>query len=97
MEFGRRGPDNPALSERLAEASGTIDEPTDVRAQALARLAAQHEEVTCLRQAADDDARTSITRLPRRNAVIDLLNRAPTTEPTTTTSRSIPPTESSRQ
>lgn len=62
--------DNHALSERLAQASGTIDELTDFRAQAIARLAAQHEEITRLRHAADDDARTSITRLPRRNAVI---------------------------
>lgn len=58
------------FSERLAEATGTIDELTDFRAQAIARLAAQHEEITRLRQAADEDARTSITRLPRRNAVI---------------------------
>jgi hypothetical protein len=62
--------DNRALSERLAEATGTIDELTDFRAQAIARLAAQHEEITRLRQTADEDARTSITRLPRRNAVI---------------------------
>lgn len=62
--------DNRALSERLAEATGTIDELTDFRAQAIARLAAQHEEITRLRQEADEDARTSITRLPRRNAVI---------------------------
>lgn len=61
--------DNRALSERLAETTGTIDELTDFRAQAIARLAAQHEEITRLRRAADEDARTSITRLPRRNAV----------------------------
>ncbi|WP_010309832.1 hypothetical protein [Saccharopolyspora spinosa] len=61
--------DNRALSERLAEATGRIDELTDSRAQAIARLAAQHEEITRLRQAAEV-ARTSITRLPRRNAVI---------------------------
>jgi hypothetical protein len=62
--------DNRALSERLAQAPGTIDELTDFRAQAIARLAAQHEEITRLRQAADDDASTSIARFPRRNAVI---------------------------
>ncbi|MEU0504963.1 hypothetical protein [Nocardia sp. NPDC005998] len=38
--------DNRALSERPAKASGTIDEFTDFRAQAIARLAAQHEEIT---------------------------------------------------
>jgi hypothetical protein len=60
--------DNRALSGRLAEATGTIDELTDFRAQAIARLAAQHEEITRLRQAADEDARTSITRLPRASS-----------------------------
>ena len=52
--------DNRALGERLAKASGAIDELTELRAQAIARL----------RQMAADDAGMSITRLPRRNAVI---------------------------
>ena len=38
-----------ALKERLARSAGTIDELTDFRAQALARLAAQHEEIIRLR------------------------------------------------
>ncbi|MEU7178000.1 hypothetical protein ACWIG3_11565 [Streptomyces celluloflavus] len=42
----------------------------DFRAQAIARLAAQREKITRLHRAADEDARTSITRLPRRNAII---------------------------
>lgn len=62
--------DNRALEERLAAAAGTIDELTDFRAQAIARLAAQHEEITRLRQVAAGNARTSITHLPRRSAVI---------------------------
>jgi hypothetical protein len=40
-----------ALSERLAQATGTIEERTDFRAQAIARRAAQHEEITRLPQA----------------------------------------------
>ncbi|MCD9876565.1 hypothetical protein [Streptomyces guryensis] len=38
-----------ALKERLNRSAGTIDELTDFRAQALARLAAQHEEIILLR------------------------------------------------
>ncbi|MGW5649270.1 hypothetical protein ACWEV3_31815 [Saccharopolyspora sp. NPDC003752] len=58
--------DERALRERLAEATGTIDELSDFRAQAIARLATQSPAYA----AADEDTRTSITRLPRRNAVI---------------------------
>ncbi|MEV7783600.1 hypothetical protein [Kitasatospora sp. NPDC088351] len=51
-----------ALKERLARSAGTIDELTDFRARALARLAAQHEEIVRLRGTAD--AASRITRLP---------------------------------
>jgi hypothetical protein len=41
-------------------------ELTDFRTEALARLAAQHEEITRLRQRADHDNR--VRRLPRRTS-----------------------------
>ncbi len=40
-----------ALKQRLARTDATIDQLTDFRAQALARLAAQHDEITRLRAA----------------------------------------------
>ncbi|WP_434598402.1 hypothetical protein [Streptomyces sp. A5-4] len=51
-----------ALKERLARSAGTIDELTDFRHQALARLAAQHEEIVHLRATAAGANR--VTRLP---------------------------------
>jgi hypothetical protein len=51
-----------AFKERLARSAGTIDELTDFRAQALARLAAQHEEILHLRGTAV--AASQVTRLP---------------------------------
>lgn len=50
------------LKERLAEASDTITELTDFRDQALARLAAQHGEITRLRS--DLQRTVPIRRLP---------------------------------
>jgi hypothetical protein len=38
------------LKERLAQSDATISELSDFRSQALARLAAQHDEITRLRQ-----------------------------------------------
>jgi len=52
------------LKERLAQADRTIAELTDLRGQALARLAAQHDEITRLRESATIAGR--VTRLPRR-------------------------------
>ncbi|MFJ6141861.1 hypothetical protein [Kitasatospora sp. NPDC092286] len=56
-----------ALKERLARSAGTIDELTDFRARALARLAAQHEEIVRLRGTAD--AASRITRLPTARTI----------------------------
>lgn len=53
-----------ALKERLTQATTTIDELTAFRTEALARLAAQHDEITRLRSSAV--AISSVTRLPRR-------------------------------
>ncbi|MYR59613.1 hypothetical protein GTY54_26390 [Streptomyces sp. SID625] len=50
------------LKERLFQSEQTVDELTDFRAQALARLAAQHEEIVHLREVADTSKR--VTRLP---------------------------------
>ena len=54
-----------ALKERLAQSASTISELADFRAQALARLTAQHDEVTRLRACADASSRLS--RLPRQD------------------------------
>lgn len=50
------------LKERLATAEKTNEELSDFHAQALARLAAQHEEILRLREKADTASR--VTRLP---------------------------------
>ena len=50
------------LKERLAQSDATITELADFRDQALARLAAQHHEITRLRQEAHRAA--SVRRLP---------------------------------
>lgn len=52
-----------ALKQRLARRNETIAELTDFRTEALARLAAQHEEI---KQRADHDNR--VRRLPRRTS-----------------------------
>ncbi|MGW1055558.1 hypothetical protein ACWDBD_44670 [Streptomyces sp. NPDC001118] len=54
--------ENAKLRERLATSEQTIDELTDFRTQALARLAAQHEEIVRLRQTTT--AASHVTRLP---------------------------------
>ncbi|MFB7501451.1 hypothetical protein ACFC09_43470 [Streptomyces sp. NPDC056161] len=54
--------ENAKLRERLAASEQAIDELTDFRTQALARLAAQHEEIVHLRQTAT--AASRVTRLP---------------------------------
>jgi predicted RNase H-like nuclease (RuvC/YqgF family) len=50
------------LKERLAQSAATITELTDFRGQALARLAAQHDEITRLRH--DLLRAATIRRLP---------------------------------
>jgi len=53
-----------ALKERLTQSAATIDELTDFRTGALARLVAQHDEIARLRDSAG--AIGKVTRLPRR-------------------------------
>jgi hypothetical protein len=57
------------LRERLARSEQTVEELTDFRGQALARLAAQHEEIIRLREAAAGTTRVS-RRPPPRTTVI---------------------------
>lgn len=56
------------LKERLAQSTITIDELTDIRSQTLAQLAAQHDEITRLRNSAAAISR--VTRLPRRATAV---------------------------
>jgi hypothetical protein len=57
-----------ALKQRLAQASSTIEEFTDFRTQALAQLAAQHDEISHLRTS--HAAASQIRRLPQRATTI---------------------------
>jgi phage-related minor tail protein len=50
------------LTDRLAQTNSTIEQLSDFRTQALARLAAQHEEILRLRDGASRNA--NVTRLP---------------------------------
>jgi hypothetical protein len=56
------------LKDRLSQADGRIEELTDFRSQALARLAAQHEEIVQLREAAAGTSR--VIRLPAPRATV---------------------------
>jgi hypothetical protein len=57
-----------ALKQRLARSDRTIGELTDLRTQALARLAAQHDEIVRLRGAAV--AASRVARLANRSTTI---------------------------
>ncbi|MFI6071624.1 hypothetical protein ACIA5C_08550 [Actinoplanes sp. NPDC051343] len=57
----------PALKERLAAADRTTAELTDFRSQALARLAAQHDEIRRLHV---DGTPDNVRRLPSRTQII---------------------------
>jgi len=61
-QISRLKAENTKLRERLAQSEQTIDELTDFRIQALARLAAQHEEIVHLRGTAA--AANHVTCLP---------------------------------
>ncbi|MFE7314113.1 hypothetical protein ACFU7T_13575 [Streptomyces sp. NPDC057555] len=51
-QIARLKTENTKLKERLAQSEQTIDDLTDFRTQSLAQLAAQHEEIGRLREAA---------------------------------------------
>ncbi|MDX5564389.1 hypothetical protein PYK79_15160 [Streptomyces sp. ID05-04B] len=57
------------LRDRLAKSEQTIDELTDFRTQALARIAAQHEEIVRLREAALGTSRVSRLPAPRTTVI----------------------------
>jgi hypothetical protein len=61
-QIGRLKADIDKLKTRLAQANTTIDQLADFRTQALARLAAQHEEILRLRAAGNPTAK--VARLP---------------------------------
>ncbi|MEV6228039.1 hypothetical protein AB0L88_09245 [Saccharopolyspora shandongensis] len=67
-QIARLKTENAKLKERLTESEQTIAELTDFRAQALARLAAQHEEILRLRESVAGTSRVS--PLPPRSTVI---------------------------
>ncbi|MFE7427543.1 hypothetical protein [Streptomyces sp. NPDC057545] len=57
------------LRERLNQSEQTVDELADFRDQALARLAAQHEEIVWLREAALGTSRVSRLPAPRTTVI----------------------------
>jgi len=57
------------LRNRLAQANSTIEELTDFQTQALARLAAQHEEILRLRAAADSNANVTHLLVTRQQVI----------------------------
>ncbi|WP_155055686.1 hypothetical protein [Streptomyces blattellae] len=61
--------ENTKLRERLARSEETVEELSDFRSQALARLAAQHEEIVRLRQAAAGTNRVSRLPAPRTTVI----------------------------
>jgi len=60
------------LKNRVVESTSTINQLTEFQTQALARLAAQHDEIIRLRAAATSASRVS--RLPQRAATIGSCN-----------------------
>ena len=57
------------LKRRLTQSADTINELTNFRTQAIARLAAQHDEITRLRNSTE--AASQLPRLPDRTAITD--------------------------
>ncbi|MFE9445879.1 hypothetical protein ACFYO2_44815 [Streptomyces sp. NPDC006602] len=68
-QIARLKAENTKLRERLAQSEQTIAELADFRGQALARLAAQHEEIIRLREAAAATTRVSRLPPPRTTAI----------------------------
>jgi DNA repair exonuclease SbcCD ATPase subunit len=58
-----------SLKQRLADREQTITELTDLKTEALSRLAAQHDEITRLRRHSEQSGR--VRQLPNRTPVID--------------------------
>ncbi|GAA1069061.1 hypothetical protein GCM10009647_090830 [Streptomyces sanglieri] len=60
---------NEKLKERLVSSEQAIDELTEFRTQALAQLAAQHEEIVRIREAATGTSRVSRLPAPRTTVI----------------------------
>jgi hypothetical protein len=56
--------ENAKLKARLVQANSQIDDLTEFRTTALSRLAAQHEQITRLRNLTTTNPRSTIARLP---------------------------------
>lgn len=63
-QISRLKNENAKLKARLAQANSEIGDLTKFRTTALARLAAQHEEITRLRNLTTMNPRSNIARLP---------------------------------
>ncbi len=63
-QISRLKNENAKLKARLARANSEIGDLTEFRTTALARLAAQHEEITRLRNLTTTNPRSNIARLP---------------------------------
>ncbi|MFI6006835.1 hypothetical protein ACIA98_42015 [Streptomyces sp. NPDC051366] len=57
------------LRERLAQSEQTVEELTDFHGQALARFAAQHEEIVRLREATDGESKVRRLPTPRTTVI----------------------------
>ncbi|GAA3311007.1 hypothetical protein [Streptomyces cinereospinus] len=68
-QIARLKAENSKLRDRLAQSEQTIEELTDFRAQALAQLAAQHEEIVRLRESAAGASRVSRLPAPRTTVI----------------------------
>jgi DNA repair exonuclease SbcCD ATPase subunit len=68
-QIDRLKTENAKLKARLTQSEQTIDELTDFRSQALARLAAQHEEIVRLRDAVAGASRVSRLPTPRTTVI----------------------------
>jgi hypothetical protein len=68
-QIARLKEENTKLRERLAKSEQTIDELSDFRTQALARLAAQHEEIVRLREITAGTTRVSHLPPPRTTVI----------------------------
>ncbi|MEV6012473.1 hypothetical protein AB0M29_37470 [Streptomyces sp. NPDC051976] len=68
-QIARLKAENNRLKERLAQSEQRNDELSEFRTQALARLAAQHEEIVRLREAAAGTSRVSRLPAPRTTVI----------------------------
>ncbi|MYV94249.1 hypothetical protein [Streptomyces sp. SID1034] len=68
-QISRLKAENTKLRERLAQSEQTVDGLTDFRTQALAQLAAQHEEIVRLREIAAGTTRVSHLPAPRTTVI----------------------------